>query len=125
MRPSARVGPWFLGRLGLRIQALGFMDSRILVGPWFHGAGMLALSNAKIPPAGQPPPPPLPIHRYPSWEDRIYQVASEGMKDATGDLPVIVDSKNNNGDCSQLRAGYGSDINVPVYATVKGVSEGH
>lgn len=61
----------------------------------------------------QPPPPPL--HRYPSWENRIYQVASEGMKDATGDM---IDSKNNNG---LHRGVYGSDINVPVYATVKGV----
>lgn len=63
----------------------------------------------------QPPPPPL--HRYPSWENRIYQVASEGMKDATGDM---IDSKNNNG-IEGLRGVYGSDINVPVYATVKGV----
>lgn len=59
----------------------------------------------------QPPPPPL--HRYPSWEKRIYQVASEGMKDQ-----LLIDSKNNNED---NRGGYGSDINVPVYATVKGV----
>ena len=60
-------------------------------------------------------PPPRPLHRYPSWENRIYQVASEGMKDAistgTGDS---IDSTNNNS--------YRSDINVPVYATVKGVS---
>ena len=27
----------------------------------------------------QPPPPPM--HRYPSWENRIYQVASEGIQE--------------------------------------------
>ncbi len=74
----------------------------------------------------QPPPPP-PLHRYPSWENRIYQVASEGMRD------VQIDSKNNNNGLaedsrSSFRdlgglGGFGSDINVPVYATVKGVSK--
>ena len=81
-------------------------DSRL------SAAAQAASAEAK----GQKPPP-RPIHRYPSWEDRIYQVASEGMKDATGDQ--MGDSKNNNQD---QQNGYGSDINVPVYATVKGVS---
>ena len=63
-------------------------------------------------------PPPPPMHRYPSWEDRIYQVAKEGMKDA-----AVIDSHNNNSfEANSLRGGYGSDISVPVYATVKGVS---
>jgi hypothetical protein len=79
-------------------------DSRL------SAAAQAASAEAK----GQKPPP-RPIHRYPSWEDRIYQVASEGMKDATGDQ--MGDSKNNNQD---QQNGYGSDINVPVYATVKG-----
>ena len=74
---------------------------------WFSSGGQ----------KGQQRPPPRPIHRYPSWEDRIYQVASEGMRDATGGGDQI-DSKNNNA----AENGYGSDINVPVYATVKGVS---
>jgi hypothetical protein len=69
--------------------------------------------------SGQPPPPPL--HRYPSWEDRIYQVASEGMKDVV--IGAQIDTRNNNGEAMSLRGGYGSDINVPVYATVKGVSD--
>ena len=61
-------------------------------------------------------PPPRPLHRYPSWENRIYQVASEGMKDAitTGAEADPIDTTNNNS--------YRSDINIPVYATVKGVS---
>ncbi len=77
-------------------------------------------------PQSKPPAPPL--HRYPSWEDRIYQVACQGMKDATGG--DLIDSKNNNSGENGLkgssstssRAGFGADINVPVYATVKGVS---
>ena len=59
-------------------------------------------------------PPPPPMHRYPSWEHRIYQVASEGIQEQDSSK---FDSKNNNGE-----SGFGSDINVPVYATVKGVS---
>ena len=81
----------------------------------------------------QPPPPPM--HRYPSWEDRIYQVASEGMKDVSTASGDQIDSKNNNGEAAAAsgNAGlaetdlkgagaYGSEVNVPVYATVKGVS---
>ena len=55
------------------------------------------------------------MHRYPSWENRIYQVASEGIQESE-DSARFRDSKNNNGE-----SGFGSDINVPVYATVKGV----
>ncbi len=61
-----------------------------------------------------PQPPPPPMHRYPSWENRIYQVASEGIQEL--DSARFGDSKNNNGE-----SGFGSDINVPVYATVQGV----
>ena len=114
--------------------------------------------------------PPLPVHRYPSWEDRIYQVASEaGILDSSHDHSgtttllleasdtVTGDSMNNNnqilsntehsanvvdgqnGDdveedggidanhrlsTASLRGslGFGSDVSVPVYASVKGVS---
>ena len=77
----------------------------------------LSSGGATAPISGPPPPP---IHRYPSWEDRIYQVASEGMKDATGGDQI--DSKNNNATSeSDLKGNYGVDVNVPVYATVKGV----
>ncbi|XP_059480674.1 uncharacterized protein CG43867 isoform X5 [Neocloeon triangulifer] len=70
-------------------------------------------------------PPTPPLHRFPSWESKIYQIADEGFQ-----LPSIVngsstmksDSTNNN--TSSLRGhkpgGYIGDISVPVYATVKG-----
>ena len=63
-------------------------------------------------------PPPPPIHKYPSWEDRIYQVASQDVV-----LGAQIDCRNNNslGSHQLVPGGYGADINVPVYATVKGV----
>ncbi|XP_014285092.1 uncharacterized protein CG43867 isoform X4 [Halyomorpha halys] len=63
---------------------------------------------------GKPPTPPL--HRFPSWESRIYQVASEGL--APHPTP---DSSNNNTASSRIHCSHGyCDISVPVYATVKG-----
>ncbi|XP_040581773.1 uncharacterized protein CG43867 isoform X4 [Lepeophtheirus salmonis] len=53
-------------------------------------------------------PPPRPLHRFPSWEDRIYQVASEGL------------TVNSEAKMNFQRGAFGCDINVPVYATVKG-----
>ncbi len=89
--------------------------------------GLSGISGATggLQPEQQPPPPPM--HRYPSWEDRIYQVASEGMRDVVV-LGAQIDSRNNNNNGDEgvnptsLRGGFGSDIDVPVYATVKGVS---
>lgn len=67
-------------------------------------------------------PPPPPMHRYPSWEDRIYQVASEGLPDQQK-RGRISDSTNNNENGEQRNSIiYGNDVDVPVYATVKGVS---
>lgn len=67
----------------------------------------------------QPPwevarPPTPPLHRFPSWESRIYQVANEGLATST----LQTDSTNNNHNPPSQ--GY-CDISVPVYATVKGV----
>ncbi|XP_018571697.1 uncharacterized protein CG43867 isoform X3 [Anoplophora glabripennis] len=56
-----------------------------------------------------PRAPTPPIHRFPSWEDRIYQVAADGLT-LTGTTPS---------DIGPEQAGY-QDIPVPVYATVKG-----
>ena len=67
--------------------------------------------------------PPPPIHKYPSWEDRIYQVATDGLN-VTADVVIgaQIDSRNNNlSNNVAITGGYGTDINVPVYATVKGV----
>ncbi|XP_033611575.1 uncharacterized protein CG43867 isoform X4 [Cryptotermes secundus] len=71
--------------------------------------------------AGKPPTPPL--HRFPSWESRIYQVAADGLQVVpVGSQIGTADTTNNNlkqpsGSCSAQ--GY-CDISVPVYATVKG-----
>nr|CAD7446613.1 unnamed protein product [Timema bartmani] len=71
--------------------------------------------------SGRPPTPPL--HRFPSWESRIYQVAADGLQVAGPQQQA--DSANNNGRSAGAHghssAGY-CDISVPVYATVKGVS---
>lgn len=75
-----------------------------------------------------------PLHRFPSWEAKIYQVANDGL--ATGencspqDQDESVDSlENGGGDATdggsrgqRTASGGYCDINVPVYATVKGVS---
>ena len=110
--------------------------------------------------------PPLPLHRYPSWEDRIYQVASEAgildsnetttpkafMRGLSEETTSAGDSTNNNNQMfspedriidqylpnedeegrntnnrlstASMRGsiGFGSDVSVPVYASVKGVS---
>ncbi|XP_050526156.1 uncharacterized protein CG43867 isoform X3 [Daktulosphaira vitifoliae] len=63
--------------------------------------------------SNKPPTPPL--HRCPSWESRIYQVANEGLS--------TVHSSHIDSNIHQSRTinsqGY-CDISVPVYATVKG-----
>ena len=80
--------------------------------------------------SSKPPPPPL--HRYPSWEDRIYQVASDGFPksqqeshEAKGScVDGAADCRNNNpnrNSASLCGNGYGNDVSIPVYATVKGV----
>lgn len=65
---------------------------------------------------GKPPTPPL--HRFPSWESRIYQVANEGLSnslpshsDQNFRIPPSVPYAASSGYC---------DISCPVYATVKG-----
>lgn len=67
-------------------------------------------------------PPTPPLHRFPSWESRIYQVANEGLAGvaavANQAEPTAVAVHPSRVVSSQ---GY-CDISVPVYATVKGVS---
>ncbi len=64
-------------------------------------------------------PPTPPLHRFPSWESRIYRVAEEGLlASVTGqgeqNLPISASAQPCTG------TGY-YDVNCPVYATVKGV----
>lgn len=89
---------------------------------------------------GKPPTPPL--HRFPSWESRIYQAAADGF--SLSDQPPTVaphqPAQRNNSHLGQPQhsqqqqprphtqrlsasgsVGY-QDISIPVYATVKGVS---
>ena len=49
----------------------------------FSHAGHCAssLDTATSAASKHPQPPPPPMHRYPSWENRIYQVASEGIQE--------------------------------------------
>ncbi|XP_021924200.1 uncharacterized protein CG43867 isoform X3 [Zootermopsis nevadensis] len=107
--------------------------------PWL-GAGAASLSNHRdvsqggstsstnsggslsLECAGKPPTPPL--HRFPSWESRIYQVAADGLQVVPmGAHTGTADTANNNS--LKQPSGSGSaqgycDISVPVYATVKG-----
>lgn len=75
---------------------------------------------------GTPRPPTPPLHRFPSWEAKIYQVASDGL--AAGDDNEAQEQENGLVNSvgitsrSQTASGGYCDISVPVYATVKGVS---
>ncbi|XP_037914351.1 uncharacterized protein CG43867 isoform X5 [Hermetia illucens] len=82
--------------------------------------------------AARPPTPPL--HRFPSWEAKIYQVANDGLaagEDADGQESTTasaggvgggatVPGSNANNRGAQTASGGFCDISVPVYATVKG-----
>ncbi|XP_022255009.1 uncharacterized protein CG43867-like [Limulus polyphemus] len=69
-------------------------------------------------------PPTPPIHRCPSWESRIYEIAVNGINVSSDSVLVRakLESPINNG----MNAGEPSpsssftDLNIPVYATVKG-----
>ena len=68
-------------------------------------------------------PPTPPLHRCPSWERKIYQVANESISEnclsqlSLGELK----RKNDLETCTQQsNGGLYCNINVPVYATVKG-----
>lgn len=77
---------------------------------------------------GTPRPPTPPLHRFPSWEAKIYQVASDGLaagEDGDGQdaEPAAVSSVGGvTSRAAQTASGGYCDISVPVYATVKGVS---
>lgn len=65
-------------------------------------------------------PPTPPLHRFPSWESRIYQVANEGLSAAPTE-PTLTTAAVVPPTRVVTSQGY-CDISVPVYATVKGVS---
>lgn len=71
-----------------------------------------------------------PLHRFPSWEAKIYQVASDGLEASENSNVNDKDTSQNTLDSStdgshsrvqRTASGGYCDIPVPVYATVKGV----
>ncbi|CAG9788118.1 unnamed protein product [Diatraea saccharalis] len=63
----------------------------------------------------QPRPPTPPLHRFPSWEAKIYQVADDGLQQSVeGELSPPPCTRPMHESTSY------QDISVPVYATVKG-----
>lgn len=71
-----------------------------------------------------------PLHRFPSWEAKIYQVASDGLEASDTSNANDKDTSHNTLDSStdgghsraqRTASGGYCDIPVPVYATVKGV----
>lgn len=69
-------------------------------------------------------PPTPPLHRFPSWEAKIYEVAKDGLAGDDSDSQDQDISSNNMDSLPRTQqgaviGGY-CDINVPVYATVKG-----
>ncbi|XP_065563774.1 uncharacterized protein CG43867-like [Artemia franciscana] len=75
-------------------------------------------SKEKNPDFGEVKPPTPPLHRCPSWESRIYQTANEGFSLPSGLNVCEIPTSQRTSRVSVL-GGY-KDINVPVYATVKG-----
>ncbi|CAN7938127.1 unnamed protein product [Ixodes hexagonus] len=70
---------------------------------------------------GRPPTPPL--HRFPSWESRIYEVAVNGITQSLNPLPSgeFVSSVNGLSSAADSRMNSAfSELSVPVYAAVKG-----
>lgn len=64
-------------------------------------------------------PPTPPLHRFPSWEAKIYQVAKEGLTGSEGDTSLHSSDSAAKPESRSQVTSY-CDINVPVYATVKG-----
>lgn len=79
-----------------------------------HDYAEIYTPSREKPPWEYAKPPTPPLHRFPSWESRIYQVANEGL----GNSQAQTETTNNNQN--SVSQGY-KDISVPVYATVKGV----
>ncbi|KAG8186143.1 hypothetical protein JTE90_022731 [Oedothorax gibbosus] len=67
-------------------------------------------------------PPTPPLHRFPSWESRIYEVAVNGIslsRDALHTCPIIPSHKPKKTQDSYMADSF-TDMSIPVYAMVKG-----
>ncbi|NXI97312.1 PKHH1 protein, partial [Psophia crepitans] len=72
-------------------------------------------------PGGKPPTPPL--HRFPSWESRIYAVAKSGMR--LSEVATVNDTSSCFSNFSRSTSGPFTcliyrNVTVPVYTTLKG-----
>ncbi|XP_054721007.1 uncharacterized protein CG43867-like [Uloborus diversus] len=67
-------------------------------------------------------PPTPPLHRFPSWESRIYEVAMNGIslsRDALHTCPIIPSHKPKKTPDNYITDSF-TDMSIPVYAMVKG-----
>ncbi|XP_054260935.1 uncharacterized protein CG43867 isoform X1 [Macrosteles quadrilineatus] len=78
-----------------------------------HDYAEIYTPSREKPPWECPKPPTPPLHRFPSWESRIYQVANEGLAAATSQSAMETSGHHS------AAQGY-KEISVPVFATVKG-----
>ncbi|XP_062716229.1 uncharacterized protein CG43867 isoform X6 [Aedes albopictus] len=105
-----------------------YTPSREKAPTWLKGlpsGGSSTTTSDSVADLGTPRPPTPPLHRFPSWEAKIYQVANDGL---AGDENESQDQESGSGmtssvgmnSRSQTVSGGYCDISVPVYATVKG-----
>ncbi|XP_065095490.1 uncharacterized protein CG43867 isoform X8 [Ochlerotatus camptorhynchus] len=105
-----------------------YTPSREKAPTWLKGlpsGGSSTTTSDSVAELGTPRPPTPPLHRFPSWEAKIYQVANDGL---AGDENESQDQESGSGmtssigmnSRSQTVSGGYCDISVPVYATVKG-----
>ncbi|XP_060804280.1 uncharacterized protein CG43867 [Amyelois transitella] len=86
-----------------------YTPSRERTPAWAEGA-------PPAPPAAPARPPTPPLHRFPSWEAKIYQVADDGLQQSVEEeLSPPATCQRPLPDSTSYQ-----DISVPVYATVKG-----
>lgn len=64
-------------------------------------------------------PPTPPLHRFPSWEAKIYQVAKEGLTGSEGDTSMHSSDSTAKPESRSQVTSY-CDINIPVYTNFKG-----
>ncbi|XP_035899801.1 uncharacterized protein CG43867 isoform X10 [Anopheles stephensi] len=116
-----------------------YTPSREKAPAWLKGlpsGGSSTTTSDSVADLGTPRPPTPPLHRFPSWEAKIYQVANDGLAGAGGGSSNGVGEETESQDQesgsgmtssvggantrSQTVSGGYCDISVPVYATVKG-----
>uniref|UniRef100_A0A182N608 Plekhh1 n=1 Tax=Anopheles dirus TaxID=7168 RepID=A0A182N608_9DIPT len=117
-----------------------YTPSREKAPAWLKGlpsGGSSTTTSDSVADLGTPRPPTPPLHRFPSWEAKIYQVANDGLagtgggagSNGAGEETESQDQESGSGMTasvggantrSQTVSGGYCDISVPVYATVKG-----